>query len=207
MEPQERIVNKAHELFMRYGIRSISMDEVANHLGISKKTIYQFYTDKDALVEGVIDIEISTSQLECTQHRQKSENPIQEVFMAVDMMLEVLSKINPTVLYDLEKYHPAAFKKHTEFKNKFLYAIIKENLDWGKAEGLYREEIKPDFLARFRLASMFLIFNQDLFPLGKYSLGTAITEMTDNFLYGLATAKGQKLIQKYKQQRLKTITA
>ncbi len=207
MEPQERIVNKAHELFMRYGIRSISMDEVANHLGISKKTIYQFYTDKDALVEGVIDIEICNSQSECTQHRQKSENAIQEVFMAVDMMLEVVSKINPTVLYDLEKYHPTAFKKHTEFKNKFLYTIIRENLDWGKKEGLYREEIQTDFLARFRLASMFLIFNQDLLPLGKHSFASAITEMTDNFLYGLVTIKGQKLIHKYKQQRLKTITA
>lgn len=207
MEPQERIVNKAHELFMRYGIRSISMDEVANHLGISKKTIYHYYTDKDALVEGVIDIEICNSQTECTQHRKKSENAIQEVFMAVDMMLEVVSKINPTVLFDLEKYHPKAFKKHTEFKNKFLYTIIRENLDWGKKEGLYREEIQTDFLARFRLASMFLIFNQDLLPLGKHSFASAITEMTDNFLYGLVTIKGQKLIHKYKQQRLKTITA
>ena len=56
METQERIVNKAHELFMRYGIRSVSMDEIATQLGMSKKTIYQFYADKDALVAGVVDI-------------------------------------------------------------------------------------------------------------------------------------------------------
>ncbi len=205
MEPQERIVNKAHELFMRYGIRSVSMDEVANHLGISKKTIYQFYADKDALVEGVIDIEIKANQCECTLHKQKSENAIQEVFMAVDMMLEVVSKINPTVLFDLEKYHPKAFKKHNEFKNNFLYTIIKENLDWGKAEGLYREELKTDILARFRLASIFLVFNPEFFPLGKHSLPGVITEITDNFLNGLVSAKGLKLIQKYKQQRLQTI--
>lgn len=205
MEPQERIVNKAHELFMRYGIRSVSMDEVANHLGISKKTIYQFYADKDALVEDVIDIEVKANQCECTLHKQKSENAIQEIFMAVDMMLEVVSKINPTVLFDLEKYHPKAFKKHNEFKNNFLYTIIKENLDWGKAEGLYREELKTDILARFRLASIFLVFNPEFFPLGKHSLPGVITEITDNFLNGLVSAKGLKLIQKYKQQRLKTI--
>lgn len=205
MEPQERIVNKAHELFMRYGIRSVSMDEVANHLGISKKTIYQFYADKDALVEDVIDIEIKANQCECILHKQKSENAIQEIFMAVDMMLEVVSKINPTVLFDLEKYHPKAFKKHNEFKNNFLYTIIKENLDWGKAEGLYREELKTDILARFRLASIFLVFNPEFFPLGKHSLPGVITEITDNFLNGLVSAKGLKLIQKYKQQRLKTI--
>lgn len=205
MEPQERIVNKAHELFMRYGIRSVSMDEVANHLGISKKTIYQFYADKDALVEDVIDIEVKANQCECTLHKQKSENAIQEIFMAVDMMLEVVSKINPTVLFDLEKYHPKAFKKHNEFKNNFLYTIIKENLDWGKAEGLYREELKTDILAIFRLASIFLVFNPEFFPLGKHSLPGVITEITDNFLNGLVSAKGLKLIQKYKQQRLKTI--
>ena len=62
MEQQERIVNKAHELFLRYGIRSVSMDEIANHLGMSKKTIYQFYADKDALVEDVIDIEINLNR-------------------------------------------------------------------------------------------------------------------------------------------------
>lgn len=207
MEPQERIANKAHELFMRYGIRSVSMDEVANHLGMSKKTIYQFYADKDALVEDVIDLQINANQSECNMHKLKSENAIHEIFMAVDMMLEVLTNINPNVIFDLEKYHPKAFKKHTEFKNKFLYTIIKQNLDQGKEQGLYREDINSDILARFRLASTFLIFNPELFPHGKHSISAIINEMTDNFLYGLATNKGQKLIEKYKQQRLKTITA
>lgn len=205
MEPRDRIVNKAHELFMRYGIRSVSMDEVATQLGMSKKTIYQFYADKDALVEDVIEIEINDSRSECSAHKAKSDNAIYEIFMAVDMLLEVLSKMNPNVLFDMEKYHPKAFRKYNEFKDKFLYAIIKQNLEWGKQEGLYREEINTDILSKFRLATMLLVFNQDLFPSGKNSSITVVTEITDNFIYGLATPKGQKLIQKYKQQRSKTI--
>ncbi|TAJ66660.1 MAG: TetR/AcrR family transcriptional regulator [Chitinophagaceae bacterium] len=205
MEPRERIANKAHELFMRYGIRSVSMDEVASQLGMSKKTIYQFYADKDSLVADVIDIELDANQYECTRHKAKSENAIHEVFMAVDMLQEVLTKMNPNVLFDLEKYHPAAFKKHNEFKNKFLYTIIKENMEWGKRDGLYREEVNTEIMARFRLAATYLVFNPEMFPVGKNSLPTVVTEITDNFLYGLATAKGQKLIQKYKQQRLKSI--
>ncbi|HEY1020141.1 MAG TPA: TetR/AcrR family transcriptional regulator [Sediminibacterium sp.] len=205
MEPRERIANKAHELFMRYGIRSVSMDEVASQLGMSKKTIYQFYADKDSLVADVIDIELDASQCECNQHKAKSENAIHEVFMAVDMLQEVLTKMNPNVLFDLEKYHPAAFKKHNEFKNKFLYTIIKENMEWGKRDGLYREEVNTEIMARFRLAATYLVFNPEMFPVGKNSLPMVVTEITDNFLYGLATAKGQKLIQKYKQQRLKSI--
>lgn len=205
METKERIVGKAHELFMRYGIRSVSMDEVANQLGMSKKTIYQFYADKDALVEDVIDIELNSNKLECARYREKSENPIHEIFIAVDMLLELLTKMNPAVIFDLERYHPKAFKKHNEFKNKFLYAIIKENLDMGKQDGLYREEIQSDIMARFRLAAIFLVFNPELFPIGKNTLPAVITEITDNFLYGLATARGHKLIRKYKQQRQKNI--
>lgn len=203
MEQQERIVKKAHELFMRFGIRSVSMDDVANHLGMSKKTIYQFYADKDALVEDVITIEITGKQFECNQHRNKSENAIHEIFMATDMLLELLTHMNPALIFDLEKYHPRGFKKYNEHKNSFLYTMIKENIEWGKNENLYREEIKADILARFRLASVFLIFNPEVFPGGKHALPELVSEITDNFLYGLTTLKGRKLIAKYKQQRQK----
>jgi AcrR family transcriptional regulator len=203
MEPQERIVGKAHELFMRYGIRSISMDEVANQLGMSKKTIYQFYTDKDALVEDVINIELGTNETECRKQKVQSENAVHEMFLALDMVMEVFTKMNPAVIFDLEKYHPKAFKKYSDYKNKFLYTVIKENLDNGIAEGLYREEVQTDIMTRFRLASIFLVLNPDLFPLSKHNLAEVITEITDNFLYGLVTPKGQKLVLKYKQQRQK----
>ncbi len=191
---------------MRYGIRSVSMDEIANHLGMSKKTIYQFYTDKDALVEDAINIIINANRMDCVVHKDRSENAVHEIFMAMDMVVEMLGSMNPAVIFDLEKYHPNAFKKYMDHKNKFLYTIIRENLDWGKREELYREEIQSDIIARFRLTSMFMLFNPELFPLGKHSLPTIITEVTDNFLYGLTTHKGQKLIQKYKLQRQKTIT-
>ena len=111
--------------------------------------------------------------------------------------------MNPTVLFDIEKYHEKAFKKYTDFKDSFLNAIIKENLDSGKIQGLYREEVQSDILARFRLASIFMVLNPELYPATKNSLPSIITEITDNFLYGLVTTKGLKVIEKYKQQRQK----
>jgi TetR/AcrR family transcriptional regulator, cholesterol catabolism regulator len=203
METQERILTKAHELFMRYGLRSVSMDEIANHLGMSKKTIYQYYADKDALVEGAIDIEIIESKKECGCHREKSENAIQEIFMAVDMVQEMLKHMNPSVMFDLEKYHPKAYRKFLDHKNKFFHEVIKSNLEWGLKDGLYREDIDVEILTRFRLATMFLMFDTDHFPASKFTPGQIIAEITDNFLFGMASAKGQKLILKYKQQRLK----
>ncbi len=200
---QERILIKSHELFMRYGVRSVSMDEIAAHLGISKKTIYQYYSDKDALVEGVVGIEINRNEKECSLQQNNCENAVHEIFIAVDMVQDMLTHMNPALIFDLEKYHPKAFKKFNDHKNKFMYGIIKNNLERGIAEGLYREEINIDILSRFRLASVFLIFNPELFPLNKHNLLQILGEVTDNFLYGLATAKGHKLIQKYKLQRQK----
>lgn len=200
---QERILIKSHELFLRYGVRSISMDEIATQLGISKKTIYQYYTDKDALVEGAVGIEINRNEKDCSVQQKCCENAVHEIFLAVDMAQEMLTHMNSSLIFDLEKYHPKAFKKFNDHKNKFMFQLIKKNLEKGISEGLYREEIKIDILSRFRLASMFLIFNPELFPLNKHTLPEIMAEITDNFLYGLATTKGQKLIQKYKLQRQK----
>ncbi len=191
---------------MRYGVRSVSMDEIAAHLGISKKTIYQYYSDKDALVEGVVGIEINKNEKECSAQHLLSENAVHEIFIALDMVQEMLTHMNPSLIFDLEKYHPKAFKKYNDHKNKFLYDIIKDNLERGMQDGLYRKELKIDIMARFRLASMFLIFNPELFPHNKHTLSEILDEVTDNFLYGLTTPKGQKLIQKYKLQRLKKLS-
>ena len=206
MEPQERILQKAHELFMLYGIRSVSMDEIANHLGISKKTIYQYYPDKDALVESVIGIELSCSTKECENISVISENPIHELFLALDNFQETISMMNPSLIYDLEKYHPKAYKKVNDHKFTFLYEIIKSNLERGVAEGFYREDINIPILTKFRLATVFLIFNQEIFPHTKFQVSNVMDEITDNFLFGIASAKGQKLITKYKQQRIKKLT-
>ena len=203
MEIGERIVQKAHELFMRYGIRSISMDEIAKELGISKKTIYQSYKDKDALVDGVLDIEMNRMECDCSQAEEKAENAVHELFLALDIMEELFKGFNPSILFDLEKYHPIQFKKFTEHHNAYLYETIKKNLEKGIAEGNYRQEIDVDIITKFRIGSMFLIFNMNYFPHGSYPLSKLCVEITDNFLHGLVNSKGVELINKYKQERKK----
>src|SRR3984893_18907365 len=93
-ESKDRILEKATDLFMRYGIRSITMDEIATQLGISKKTIYQFFTDKDEIVEAVIDREIQKNEQECRRFPGSSENAIHEIFIAIEEMEEMLKAIN-----------------------------------------------------------------------------------------------------------------
>ena len=203
MDAKERILVKAHELFHRYGIRSVSMDDIAAPLGMSKKTLYHYYTDKDELVNAVFDEVLRVNKSQCTDCNKRGENVIHEIFLSFDMVQEMLANMNPSVLFDMQKYHPTAFKSFNDFRNNFLYKMIKDNLEKGKEEGLYRDDIDVDILTRFRLHSILLSFDADVFPNNKTNLVYIEQQILEHFLYGLATAKGQKLIQKYKNQRIK----
>lgn len=203
METQERIILKSHELFMLYGIRSVSMDEIANHLGMSKKTIYQYFKDKDALVEGVINIEIQRHHDEFSRYAAISENAIHEIFLALDTAQEMFKHMNPSVMFDLQKYHSTAFEIFRTHKNTFFYDIIKANIERGKQEGLFRADIDIDVLTRYRLANMFLMFDFEHFPSYKFTPIQIISETTDNFLHGMATQQGLLIIEQYKQERIK----
>ncbi len=202
---KERILQKAHELFMRYGVRSVSMDDIAAQLGMSKKTLYQYYTDKEELVDVVLSAILENNRRQCLADRQKAENAIHEVFQAFDMMQEMFTNMNPSIVFDLEKYHPVVSKKIQQHKQVFMYQVIKQNLERGIKEELYRPEINVDVLTRFRIESMMLAFNSEIFPNNRTQLVSIQEEILEHFLYGLSTPKGHKQIQKYKQQQ-KTLT-
>jgi TetR/AcrR family transcriptional regulator, cholesterol catabolism regulator len=203
MEMRARIIGKAHELFHKYGIRSVTMDEIASQLGMSKKTIYLSFADKDELVDATLQQHIDGSKCRCETDKERAENAIHEMFLTMDMVQELLADMSPTIFYDLEKFHPKTFAKLTEHRNHFLYKVIRANLEWGIKEELYRADIDVDVTTKIRLETMFLPFNPVLFPPNKYLMVKVEQETMEHFLYGVATAKSHKLIHKYKQQRLK----
>ncbi len=191
---------------MRYGIKSITMDEIATSLGISKKTIYQFFTDKDDLVFAVIGQEINENEMECVQFRETAENAVHEIFLAVEDLDELLRSTNPLVLYDLEKHHPRAFRKIKDFKYQFLHQATVENLRRGIEEGLYRNDLNKDIAAKSRIEAAFLVFNPDLFPHSKYSMSEVNFELAILFLHGIVTEKGKPLIEQYTNERNKKLS-
>ncbi len=205
MDNKQRILQKAEELFFRFGIRSVSMDDIANNLGMSKKTLYQYFADKDELVEGVVEGHISGMQQDCIRTRGEAQDAIHEIYFTMDMITEQLSNMNPMLLHDLEKFHYKAYRRFREHKDKFLLQVIRENIEWGIRDELYRADINLDVLSRYRIESMMIPFNVTVFPPGKYNLAVTSQLLLENFTYGLATVKGHKLIQKYNLQRSKTL--
>ena len=203
MELRERILLKAQDLFHKYGIRSVTMDEIASQLGMSKKTIYQSFADKDELVDATLQQHIDSNKCRCEEDNLKAENAVHEIFLTIDMLEELLADMSPSIFYDLEKFHPKTFAKVTHHRNQYLYKVVKSNLEWGISEDLYRSEIDVEIVTKIRVETMFLPFNQILFPQNKYSLVQVEKETMELFLYGVATTKAHKMINKYKEQRFK----
>jgi AcrR family transcriptional regulator len=205
MDNRERILQKATDLFMRYGIRSITMDEIAAQLGVSKKTIYQFFTDKDAMVEAVVNEEMTRNEEDCRGFSREADNAVHEVFLAMDDVQEMLKVMNPQLIHDLEKHHAVAYKRLKQYKYQFLFAVIKENLERGFREDIYRAGLNADLITRHRIETAFMVFNQEAFPQNKYPLNQTCLELAILYLHSICNTKGKKLIEKYLNERQKTI--
>ena len=200
---RERIRQKADELFMRYGLRSVSMDDIANSLGISKKTIYQFFADKNELVDAVLEETLNYNKQNCDRNRSGSTNAVEEIFMSMDIAEQIFRNMHPSVIYDMQKYHPQAFARFLKHKNDYLYNIILKNLQRGIKEELYRPEIDIEILSRFRVESMLMTFNPEFYISQKHNLAEVEQQLIEHYLFGVASLKGHKLILKYQQDRLK----
>ncbi len=202
MEIKERIKHKADELYRRYGIKSVTMDEIASQLGVSKKTIYHSFSDKNELVDAVIVDMLTYNRQCCLKDREKAHNAIEEVYLAMEMLQTMFENMNPSILFDIERNHPVTFEKFRQHKYKFLYQVVKDNIERGKREELYRPEIEPDVVAKIRLETMMLPFNEELFPKSKYSLVLLEQQLIEYYLFGLVSLKGYKLVTKYQKERL-----
>ncbi len=106
METEIRILAGAEELFSRFGIKNVTMDEIARHLGMSKKTIYLHYIDKNKLVQEVVNRMIQAHDHQCKEFESKSENAINEIFLIMNYMNAFFSQMNPNLFFDMQRYHP-----------------------------------------------------------------------------------------------------
>ena len=199
MKTEDRIIAAAGELFFRHGIKSIMMDDVATHLGMSKKTIYQFYADKDAIVSALTDVELNTQHLEMEEARRTSVNAIDEIFKTMSCLSRTFVKINANVFYDMQKFHPGSWNRFHDFKEKNMLVFVEENLQSGMKDELYRNDLNAKIMAKFRMEEVAMAFNPLIFPPDKYNIKEVQMILLDHFVHGITTLKGHKLINKYKE--------
>lgn len=199
-DTKERILRGAQELFMKYGVRSVSMDDIARHLSVSKKTLYQYFADKDEIVTRVAEFHLRHEQAKYESLRSEAENAIDELVRISTCIKRDLQKMNPSLLFDLQKFHPKAWTEWLRHKQEYMGQSIIRNLKQGVTEGFFRAEINTDILAAARLELIQISFDEQVFPSDKYSLTEVNTQLFEHFVYGLLTEKGRKVYEKYKQQ-------
>lgn len=199
---ENRILLKTRELLVRNGVRYVTMDDLAAQLGISKKTIYQYYTDKDALINAVVDFELEEQSFKCQNSQEHAENAVHEMFLLLEDIQILFKNMNPLILTELAKYHPGAFDKIKTHKNDFMYQVILSNIKRGIQQGVYRNNIDAEIIAAFRLETGFIAFNQDIFPFIRYDVAKVNIQIMEHFIYGLLSEKGLELMEKYKQAKV-----
>jgi AcrR family transcriptional regulator len=199
-EQREKLLKGATELFMRYGLRSVSMDDIARQLGVSKKTIYQYFTDKDDMVATVVKSHMEREQEQFEEITRVSKDAVDEMVRLSYRLKESMRDTNPTVLYDMQKYHPRAWGEWLSFKNKVIRESIVRNLRSGMAEGYFRADLHLDIIANMRLETVQMGFDQNVFPRDKYSLPDVQVQLFEHFVQGVLTDKGRALYQQYKEK-------
>ncbi len=199
IDNREKILKGAEDLFVKYGIRSISMDDIARSVGVSKKTLYQYFEDKEDLVSMVSKSHLERSTKQYDDLRITSANSIEELARLSVCLKKDMEEMNPAMLYDIQKFHPKAWSIWLEYKNKFIRESVVRNLKQGIEDGYIRDEVNPEILASVRIELVQLAFSQDIFPREKFSLAEVQGQIFDHFVFGLVTEKGKKLYMKYKE--------
>ena len=194
MNQKQQILEKAEELYLKIGIKSVSMDDLARSLGISKKTLYQYVENKNDLVSQVLQSHIDEEKEVATEILQNSDNAIDEILKVAKYVLSQLRKLSPTVVYDLKKYYRNCWEiieKHNQF---FVYNNIKSNIERGQKEGIYRKDINADIIAKLYISPNFLIVDEDLFPLREYDREKLFNQFILYHIRGIACPKGLEIL-------------
>jgi AcrR family transcriptional regulator len=197
---KDKILKGAEDLFTKYGVRSISMDDIARHLSVSKKTLYQHFADKEDIVTMTCQVHLERNNKEFDAVRDNARNAIEELSNLSICLKRNMQDMNPSLLFDLQKYHPRAWSVWLNHKNKTIRDSVVRNIRQGIEEGYYRPEINAEVIAAMRLELVQMAFDEDVFPREKFRLSEVQMEIFDHFVYGLVTEKGRKLYLKYKEK-------
>lgn len=195
----ERIIEGGEELFLKAGIKSVTMDDIAKHLGISKKTIYHFFKDKNELVIALVKKKLKDDEDQMSEIISRSANVIEEMINMMKCSEEIFSRINPIVIHDMQKYHPDAWKQFQNFKADVLIRTLEELLIKGIKQGYIRPELDVKIIARMRVTQVETGFDTNLFPLAEFSPWKVQYQFLEHFNYGICTLEGYKLLDQYRK--------
>ncbi|MBM3448334.1 MAG: TetR/AcrR family transcriptional regulator [Bacteroidetes bacterium] len=202
---KQHIISESIQLFLKFGVKSLTMEDIARKLGISKKTLYTHVKDKEDLLLQAVILFGKYEDKQLNEICSRGLNAIVESLEIKKWVLDMIQNIHPSVAYDIEKFHPAVSKRMKTSRHENVYRSIFQNIVKGQKEGLYRSDINADILAKLYIGRMESIFDQELFPSTTYNVSDVYMEWFIYHIHGMATSKGLRLLENnFKNNKTKT---
>lgn len=199
MDYRNKIIEEASLMFRTYGIRAVTMDMLASSMGISKRTIYEVFKDKDELLKGVLDWMTIRQKEVMTQVLGESDNVIEAIFKLLDLMSEHFRKMSPAFQMDIKKYQKNLLDRPEEIKNLQYFSNNSMLLMRGIKEGIFRNDIDLDITNKCMLEVIRMSNENELVSSGDLTNKDIFRNFYLNYLRGISTSKGLKLINHYEK--------
>jgi AcrR family transcriptional regulator len=196
MELEQQILTKTRELFFKYGVKSITMDDIAANLGMSKKTIYAAFPDKKALLKQMVSDYLQLHQQSSQCEVADSTNAIERMLKAAAAGVQFMEKINPVFLYDMQKYFGDVWSVFETYRNTEIRKEVKSCLQQAQQEGLVREELELDLVVSMHMQHIDLMVEPGHFENLQMPRAEIIKTVLITFLNGICTPKGIKALQR-----------
>ena len=193
---KKEILEQTMKLFMRLGIKSLTMDDVASQLRMSKKTLYEHFTDKNDLVEQVVSSVCKHHRTSIDAICERGLNAIDENHEITKFIVAQIGGVHPSVQFDLQKYHPKAWAILDETERTDIYRCVSNNLRKGVKEGLYREDLDVEVITRLYIARMDATWGGQVFPSEKFNISDVLWKHFEYHIRGIASKKGADYLEK-----------
>ena len=199
MERKE-IAKKICALYKSYGIKSITMDDAARHLGISKKTLYQHFSDKTEMVKEAIAREIESKEQSFSKLSDQALNAIEELLVYYKIQIKMILDYKPNFIYDLKKYYPEVYHHYVMIKRQKILESVELNLNKGIKEGYFRKSLDVSIISRLTLMRIEGMIHSGLFTDEEMMSPEVFTEIFYYHVYGIVTDKGREYFEEHKKQ-------
>ncbi len=197
MELESRICDKVEQLFLRFGIKSVSMDDISQALGISKKTLYQMVPNKAGLITAILDRLLEEEHELVAELKGTAKDPIHELVLMAKHVASNLKRMSPAAIYDLKKYYVEEWQAIEQERSDLILRDIRNNLEKGMQQDLYRDDLDPDLLSQLYLRMATFIIDEKIFESPVSKREQLYSEFVKYHIRGISTSKGIRLLNKY----------
>ena len=196
-ERSAQLLQQAMDVFFRLGIRSVNMAELASEMGVSKKTLYIYFNDKDDLIQRCMSAHCDQMEQVISEAENSEGNAIDSELAIIDFVHTVITRMHPSMLHDLRKYHPIAFDTINKREDEIILGTVERNIKRGQKEGLYRTDISAVLTARFLVAIGYEVKKcgeRGTFQ-GQMTLSDLYVQSSLYHIRAISTEKGAKYLQ------------